>query len=378
MSLFLKKEYLKQYILRYFVRINKIIIFVSLMHNIKNGNRPFFMSHRILFFLTIGILLLTSRAPKAQEVQFSQYFANLTLLNPAYAGIKICPLISLNYRNQWPGLNSAYNSYSASYSQYSEMLHGGLGINLTNDRQGGGIVSNLQADGIYAFALQASKNLRLQLGIQTSYVQWSINPQKMTFADQFDPLQGQIYTTAETTPYESIRGFDVSSGLVGSYKKHYFGVAAHHIATPLQSAGQTTSHPMKLTANIGTVFYTKSPDAKRNTLSISPNLIFQQQNGAQTLNYGLYFAKDLNTEVFSEQRSIVAGAWLRQNLRLNFDSFILLFGYIYSNVKIGYSVDFNLNKLIKHSFGAHEISVSFLLPCPDNKKKPGAISCPSF
>ena len=54
----------------------------------------------------------------SQDLEFTQFYANPLYLNPAFAGSHGCPRVSMNYRDQWPGLSGSYVSYSACYDQY--------------------------------------------------------------------------------------------------------------------------------------------------------------------------------------------------------------------------------------------------------------------
>ena len=58
----------------------------------------------------------------AQDPQFTQFYANPLYLNPAFAGSTRCPRVGLNYRNQWPSLNKAYITESASYDQHFDAI----------------------------------------------------------------------------------------------------------------------------------------------------------------------------------------------------------------------------------------------------------------
>ena len=82
------------------------------------------MIKRIIYFLCL-IGVVSSSKTHAQDAAFSQFFANPIYLNPAMAGSNICPRLSLNYRNQWPGIGKTYVTYSATYDQYVEQLGGG-------------------------------------------------------------------------------------------------------------------------------------------------------------------------------------------------------------------------------------------------------------
>ena len=78
--------------------------------------RLFFSSFFALFFV-INV--------NAQDPEFTQFYANPIYLNPAFAGTNICPRVNLNWRNQWPGVSGTFITYSASFDQHSEAIHGG-------------------------------------------------------------------------------------------------------------------------------------------------------------------------------------------------------------------------------------------------------------
>ena len=86
--------------------------------------------------LILLLFVLGMQGVNAQDVGFSQFYANPIYLNPALAGSKVAPRISLTYRSQWPGLVSAFTTVSGSYDQYIPDLHGGIGAIVMTDRQG--------------------------------------------------------------------------------------------------------------------------------------------------------------------------------------------------------------------------------------------------
>ena len=87
----------------------------------------------VIVLLTIPFLLGDLYA---QDPEFSQFYANPLYLNPALAGVTVCPKVNANYRNQWPAIGKAFITYNASYDQYVSFLHGGLGLVITADRAG--------------------------------------------------------------------------------------------------------------------------------------------------------------------------------------------------------------------------------------------------
>ena len=98
------------------------------------------MAQKITIWLISLCVIVTIQDLKAQDPQFTQFYANPLYLNPAFAGTARCPRICMNYRNQWPSLSGTYVTYSASYDQHIDALNGGLGIMVNQDDQGRGIL----------------------------------------------------------------------------------------------------------------------------------------------------------------------------------------------------------------------------------------------
>ena len=73
----------------------------------------------------------------------------------------------------------------------------------------------------------------------------------------------------------------------------------------------------------------------------------------------------------------MVGVWYRNGLE-NSDAFIFMLGFQQETYKIGYSYDITVSKLANNTAGSHEISLGFMLPVPEQRKKIKAIKCPSF
>ena len=146
-------------------------------------------------------LLVMGQGVNAQDYAFSQFYANPLYLNPALAGSKVCPRFSLNYRNQWPGLVSAFTTVSASYDQYFERLHGGIGAYVLTDRQGDhGALKTTHAAFMYSFRFQVSRTVYINAALQASLVNKNLDWSVLRFPDQIDPDFGFIFDTKAVPP----------------------------------------------------------------------------------------------------------------------------------------------------------------------------------
>ena len=90
--------------------------------------------------LSLFAVLLVSQA-KAQDPEFTQFYANPLYLNPAFAGTAIGPRFCINYRNQWPGVSGTFVTYAASYDEHFDGIGGGIGGQIWKDRAGDGRLS---------------------------------------------------------------------------------------------------------------------------------------------------------------------------------------------------------------------------------------------
>lgn len=302
----------------------------------------------------------------AQDPTFTQFYSNPVYLNPALSGSSGCPRVALNYRNQWPQLTGNYVTYAASYDSYFKNISGGVGLVALHDQQGQGTIQTSMIGASYSYYLKVNRKFRLMFGGQAAYYQKYLDWSQLTFGDMIDPRRGFIYQTGDVPRGDGRRGFfDVSAGLVGFSKNFYFGAAFHHLNRPDESMilGQSRL-PVKFTGHVGANIKLGQRGRYSSTTFLSPNIIYQNQNGFQQLNIGAYL----------KYESFTIGAWYR-----NKDAFILTVGINTEKYRIGYSYDLTVSQLGNGvSGGSHEVSLGINLKCKKPARDFRRISCPSF
>ena len=303
---------------------------------------------------------------RAQDVQFSQLFADRLYLNPAYAGTSYCPRINLSYRNQWPGVQFPYQTYSLAFEQYSERLHGGWGVRLMKDDQGG-VFKQFSADFIYTHQVKFGINSSLFLAFEASVYQRSINTDELVFADMIDPRYGIIYGNTENINIQPLLTPDFSASALYKYKNYFAGVNVSHIPQNLVQ-DHNIYLPMKVIVHAGAAIPVFKSDPKNPVYVFEPNIVYINQQNFNMLYYGMYF--DVSKFAF--------GAFIRQDLKMHFDAMVLSFHIDVKQMKIGYSYDATLSRFIKKSWGSHELSIVYLFNCRKKIKDYGTISCPDF
>jgi type IX secretion system PorP/SprF family membrane protein len=224
--------------------------------------------------LLLGVLLLTVASVSGQDVAFSQFYANPVYLNPALAGNRICPRITLNYRNQYPSLAGNYVTYNASFDMYSRALTGGVAVLVTNDMTGP--LASFSGSAIYSYHLNLSQKLTLNAAMQAGYYQYRLNWDKLVFEDMIVPGTGEVIpgSSSEAQPPElSVGDVDFSTGMVLGYEERfYFGAAVHHITSPDLAfyEGNISRLDPKLTLHAGALFNLKEalPGRENDNLSL--------------------------------------------------------------------------------------------------------------
>ncbi len=308
-----------------------------------------------------AVLLFFSNNVFGQDPEFTQFYANPLYLNPAFAGTAHCPRVSLNYRNQWPGISGSFVTTSASYDQHVDGLSGGIGLLVLNDRAGEGTLTTTNVSGIYSYQIPVTRRFSIKAGIQGTWAQKRVDWSKLTFGDMIDARRGFVYTTNEVQRDEPANYVDFSAGVLGFSEKYFVGFAAHHLTEPDESVIEGISPlPRKFTFHAGAVLPVES---KGEPASLSPNVLVQLQQDFLQINFGMYFNKG----------PIIGGLWYR-----NQDSFIALVGFQAGIIKFGYSYDITVSKLTNTTAGSHEFSTGLNFDCKPRKRRFRTISCPSF
>ncbi|MDP2422807.1 MAG: type IX secretion system membrane protein PorP/SprF [Bacteroidales bacterium] len=320
--------------------------------------RQLTFSFSLMFTMLIGAANLL-----AQDAQFSQFYGNPLYLNPALAGNKICPRITLNYRNQWPAIPASFVTYSVSADRYVEALSGSVALMAFSDNAGGGILTNNAISGIYSYRLEIEREFVLTTGFQASFQQVSLDWNRLIFESQITDPNGPQEPVPSDKALNKIFP-DFSTGFVlGMYYRYFVGFAAHHLTQPSLSVydadgvnyDPNSKQNLKITAHAGALFNLQRParflDPDK-APTISPNILYQQQGAFKQLNVGLY------TTLYP----VTIGFWYRYAFN-NSDAFIALLGFEYEKIKLGYTYDYTVSGLSNATGGAHEISLAWVLPC---------------
>ena len=335
----------------------------------------------IVFLLNVSVNEL-----KAQDPQFSQFYAAPLFLNPAFAGNTQMSRAGLNYRNQWPSINANFTTYSAYFDHYFDLIRSGVGFVILRDQEGDVGYRSTTVGAQYAYQLRLTENLTFRPGVQIGVINTNLDYSRLTFATSFDPeCQCFRNPSGESAGGAGKFMLDLSLGGVLYSKNFWFGYSNFHINQPNQSiAGEASPLNMRHSFHSGYRIPLKTPGAPPGfnrdgqERSITPTAQFKMQGPFRQLDVGVY--STLEPIVLGLQYRGIPFASASEGFT-SAESIIAILGYTYEKLSIGYSFDYTLSDLGIRSGGAHEISIAYVFSLTDPRRPPAdklRIPCPKF
>ena len=325
----------------------------------------------LIFFLFFSIVLC------AQDPHFSQFFASPLTLNPALTGKFDGSLrITGNHRNQWPTINRAFVTTTASVDfPILKNLVGqndtwGLGLMAYSDQSANSALkfNYLTISTAFHKGLDEDGYQQIGAGFQATYTNMVLDVSNLKFEDQLTPF-GFTGTTSEVFNNANLKSnyFDLNAGVLytssTSDRNHFYaGVSMYHILRPQQSfTGSYFILNPRATIHAGGYF----PIGERNTIHTSG--LFSTQAKAKETVFGL--AMQLPVSDDEKPTSVYFGSWMRLN-----DAIIPYIGLEIGDFRFGATYDINTSSLkaASQSRGGIEISLVYInrpegskgLPCP--------------
>ncbi|MCC9165384.1 PorP/SprF family type IX secretion system membrane protein [Pontibacter harenae] len=323
---------------------------------------------------------LYSLVSNAQDVQFTQQYANRLYLNPAFTGLNHDWSVSFAHRNQWPALNGSFvtNQLTADFSIPGQK--GAAGLILQQDRAGIGGLRKLHAALSYGYHTTFTKKWAIAAGLQASITSLALSYDNLVFGDQLSDNGMVAVTSAEINSFEPTNYLSVSVGGLAFTDQFWIGLTAAQLNKPSYGFGQNTKLPIQFTANTGYKFYARSyvKQGKLFELSFSPAVTYTRQENFSRTDIGLYTILTPLTLGFVYKGVPVSDLEQDQTLAL-------IAGLQLEQFKVGFSHDVGISGFSRQAGGANEISLIFerldvnkLFPSRLKYKNIKHIICPAF
>jgi len=293
----------------------------------------------------------------SQDVVYSQLCAGKTFYNPAFVGTSDLSTFSFIYQQQSLGVlgSAGYTNYAASLDMPLKTFHGGIGAQIYNDVQTGGI-RQTGLDAIYSYKIKASRFSNVHAALQVSFGQYSQNNSSLTFE------------TAESVASASRFYLDFSFGVINHYKRNtYLGFAIHHLSEPPLLINESVNLRRKYTLIGCTRILEHDRGFKKQPFIIDGFAAYQLQNYLSHMNVGLNFS------IYP----VEIGLGARTSQFTHFRFLITSLGLSYHDYIFHYSYNMGMGASSMPSLTIHEVSLIYKFEY-EIKKKKGAIKCPKL
>lgn len=324
--------------------------------------------HSVLSKISIITFLFfwSSHAIAQQDPQFSQHFLNQAAYNPAYAGLDNLLSATAQFRSQWVGIDGHPVSQNIDIHSPVPLLHGGLGINLTNEQAG--VLRNTSVSLDYSYIIKTGAG-NFSMGISGGAVQVNVDGSKLRAPD--GDYLNTINHNDFLLPIVPVSGIaaDFSAGLFFNGKNLSLGLSANHV---LPQSVKLKTEGSSLVFNYERQYYLQLGYLAKfsKTFAVRPAAMLKSDGNRYQAEVDLLFIyKDLlwlggGYRGFDDQTTDAAMAFVGITLSENF--------------RLGYSYDYSLSALNTVSNGSHEIVLNYRVNLMKPVKPGKVIYTPRF
>lgn len=305
---------------------------------------------KTLTSLALSITALVSFAQ--QDAQFSMNTFNRLAMNPAYAGTNKALCATMLYRQQWANFPGAPKTGLVSID-YGQILHGGLGLTIDQDRLGS--ENTLKAKLAYSYHLPLGPGT-LGIGIDAGMIQKSLDGNFIS-PDGGSSGNGGIGTTGQfdaSVPWGGAKNttYDLGLGLYFHTNRLYVGLSSLHLPQQqLKESGSISSNDWNyLYTEVRHYYVMAGYHFITPTWKITPSILLKSVASSSQLDANL---------IIKWNNMIFAGASYRLG-----DAIVGIAGLEKAftqkiTAKFGYAYDVTTSNIKNHSNGSHELMLGF-------------------
>lgn len=328
----------------------------------------------------------------AQDLHFSQFNENPSLVNPALAGVANPFRASVSYKDQWRSVSSPYRTFGVSFDTrlnnsswqqvdkhrsmtFKERSLGRLawGFSVYGDKAGAGQLRTTESSFLVATFVPMGPKSHLSMGIRASSIQKSIENGSLVFPSQFN---GSSYDKNmpqnERFQELSYQFVDLAAGGLWS-----FGQNEKRLASDPELRAKAGFACYHITGTHNSYYYYRQMSTLRYVMhgdfiyspanfntAIAPSFLIQMQGstfeavGGIMLKY--YFSYNSRYTGNNKRSALGYGVYYRNN-----DALILSALFEKNEqYQLGFSYDVNVSRLVTASTGrgGFEVSLRYTPP----------------
>ena len=302
------------------------------------------MKRYIIFWLSIGIMMLGRTVP-AQQIPVSTIFVeNPFAFNPAVAGSSNGFKLRMDNRMQWVGFGDAPVTTQLSYYGPHQLRNIGYGGNINYDKTG--LMSTLKLNGAFAYNFAVDFDMRISMGLNLGLLQFRV-----------DGTQFEYYDPTVPDPYapEAVMAkfrHDAGAGVYVYHHDWYAGISAQQLFNnniKLTNEGEDSKRNRLKTHFYGLAGYKFSEVNQR--WVIEPSILVRAVTA-------LAMQMDVSGRVTYKQQ--FWGGLCTRNSFKSFDDLSIMFGYIHERrIHIAICYDYSFAKIRNFTAGTFELVLGY-------------------
>ncbi|MDX5448621.1 MAG: type IX secretion system membrane protein PorP/SprF [Bacteroidota bacterium] len=308
----------------------------------------------VAFFCLIGF-----GAFAQQAVQFTQYYNNRLFYNPGVAGNSGSICLNGTHRSQWVGFDNAPTTQNFNAEIPLKILHGGVGLSITNDRIG--FFQDVTASLMYAYQMELAGGL-LGIGVQVDF-----NSKGLTSGEWITP-DGTLTDISLANFGENTFAIDPAFGAYFSHPKFWAGISVTRLLATQSELKNTIGSVTQFMGDRALIvmggYNYMLPSSN---WEFRPSAMIKNSLGSGALQ------ADINVNALYNNK-VSAGLGYRLD-----DAISLMVGYnILPSLRLSYSYDITTSQLSTVSSGSHEIYVGYCFKIEIPPRPKGSYRNPVF
>lgn len=287
---------------------------------------------------------LAGGASAQQEAMHAQNVLNLLRVNPAYAGYKETPTMSLFHRSQWVGFKGAPSTQTLSFDMPLKRGKFAFGGTLNRDKIGPTSELSLMAD--FAARVQVNRTGFMAFGLKATAGLFQSRLSDVALTSNHYGQQDEMFMQDAQTVFMPNVGF----GFFYHDRRNFVSVSIPRLLeTPLDERSSEVFYTSEGVIQ-PTAFFSAGRLWKLNRdFELQPTLLSRA-----TVNAPLSVGASVNLII--KQSIKVGGFYYYKEVAGGFIQYD-----VNSKLKVGYSMDFMANRAVLTNFGSHELNVSYQL-----------------
>lgn len=284
----------------------------------------------------INILFLVLILPHLgaqSHVRLNNYWNNGYSINPAAINDSYQNSVTVATRKQWINFPGSPTTIYASGTMYLSDYSTQFGLKVLTETKGYTQLTDISLG--YAYALSLTSDMVLNMGFSANYQNFAYDRSQISFADADN----------NAALYENLlfkNSYNAALGIELAYNDLKFGVASQNVFSIFNP-----ENTLNLNTNIAYLFY-KQYSANPTNFGVGLSA-FQYSDMFQVeLNGTMFYRRDANSN------ELQLGLFYRTKIELG-----AIAGIDFGKFKVSYSFDYNLGQIMNHSFGTHEIMLTY-------------------